>query len=149
MPKVTGPLLSEGAIIEAQVGLSHTEVKKLRQAFKPVQQPKQIRFLIDSGAETTCLDSTVIKSLGLAWSGPIPLNIPALSGWTLTSLYRADVTIVDPSGKSGQNFVINDLAICELSLGLLHYEGLIGRDILDQVRFNYEGPSRTFILDWT
>jgi hypothetical protein len=148
MPQLTGTLLPEGAIIDALIGVNRTEVMRLRRALKPIPPPKQIRALVDSGAEVTCLDPDIINDLALPWFGPIPANISTLTGWTLTSLYRADLTILHPSGQPSENFVVSDLAICEVALSPLNYHALIGRDILDQVRFTYDGPARGFTLDW-
>ena len=148
MPQLTGPLLADGALIEVRIGLDRAEIQKLRFALRPVPQPKHLRALVDSGAEATCLDSTLIQSLGLAWSGPTQANVPAISGLVFASLYRAGITILHGSGQSAMNFDVGDIAVCELALGSLGYDALIGRDILDQLRFTYDGPARTFALEW-
>lgn len=149
MPQLTGPLLADGALVTILIGLDRAAVQQLRLALQPIPQPKQLRALVDSGAEVTCLDSQVIRSLGLAWSGPTPVNVPAISGLMIASLYRAGVTILHATGQPALSFVVADLAVCELALGALGYEALLGRDVLDQLRFIYDGLARTFTLEWT
>jgi hypothetical protein len=34
-----------------------------------------------------------------------------------------------------------DLAVCQLPLGWLGYDAVIGRDLLDQLRFPYDRPA--------
>ncbi len=40
-----------------------------------------------------------------------------------------------------------NLAVCELALGLLDNHAVIGRDILDRLRFTYDGLGRTCTLE--
>jgi hypothetical protein len=40
--------------------------------------------------------------------------------------------------------VAEDWLVCELPLGVLGYDAVIGRDILDLTRFIYDGLPRTF-----
>jgi hypothetical protein len=146
MPQLTGALLPEGAVVEVVIGLDRREIQTLRSALRPVPQPRQLRALIDSGADLCCLDPAIVKALALIWDSSLPTNMPAVTGLTFSSLYRAGVTILHPSG---QHFVAPDMIVCELPLGVLGYDALIGRDILDLLRFTYDGPARAFALEWT
>jgi hypothetical protein len=148
MPQIAGPLVPEGAIIGILVGLSRSDVLNLRLALGPVPQPMQLRALVDSGADVTCLDPSVIQALALPWDRPALANMPATVGLMPSSLYRAGVNLVHSSGNTKLDFVAADLLICELPLGLLGYDAVIGRDILDRLRFLYDGPGRSFSLDY-
>jgi hypothetical protein len=148
MPLITGSLLQEGAIVDVLVGLSRAEVNKLRLALRPVPLPMQVRALIDSGAEVSCLDPAIIQRLALPWDRPTLANMPGAVGMVWASLYAGSLTILHPSGDPNQNYVVPALPLCELPLGILGYDAVIGRDILDGLRFLYDGPGRTFSLDY-
>ena len=46
------------------------------------------------------------------------------------------------------SLIVHDLLVVELSLGLLPYQVLIGRDVLDACRFLYDGPHKRFRLGY-
>ena len=41
------------------------------------------------------------------------------------------------------------MLVFELPLQVIGFDAVVGRDILDQLRFTYDGPVRTFMLEWT
>jgi hypothetical protein len=73
----------------------------------------------------TCVDPAVIQALSLAWHGVIPVNMPAGTGMTFSSLYRASITILHPSGKPGQHFLAEDWPVGELPLRVLGYNAVM------------------------
>jgi hypothetical protein len=148
MPTITASLLSEGALVDVLFGLPHTMVQTLRQQLQPIPQARQVRALIDTGAEATCLDPSVLRHLALPLDSLQLANMPAVAGLTLTKQYRASVTLLHSSGDARQHFVATELLICELPLGVLGYHAVIGRDMLDELRFVYDGPGKTFTLEY-
>jgi hypothetical protein len=148
MPQLTGTILPEGAIVNVVVGLARSDIQSLRQNLRPIPQPVQLRALLDSGAQVTCLDPSIISGLALPWDQPTLANMPATVGMILTMFYRAGVVIQHPSGNPRQDHVTPELRICELPLSQLGYDAVIGRDILNRLRFTYDGPVGTFALDY-
>jgi hypothetical protein len=134
--------------VDILVGLSRPEVQALRAALRPIPQPVQLRALIDTGAEATCLDRAIITRAALPWLSPTQANMPGGPGLLWSSIYRAGVTILHPSGRPRQHHVTPYVLVCELPLGLLGYDAVIGRDILATLRFTYDGPAGTFTLDY-
>ncbi len=148
MPQITGSLSVQGAMVEVVVGLARSDVQRLRQALQPIPQARKLRALIDTGAQVTYLDPSVVGALTLPWSTLGLANMPAAVGMIPTTFHRASVVIEHSSGNKRRHLVAGELLVCELPLGLLGYEAVVGRDILDTLRFLYDGPARTFSLDY-
>jgi hypothetical protein len=70
MPQLTGTLLPEGAIVDVLVGLARADIQTLRQSLRPIPQPMPLRALIDSGAQVTCLDPSIIRGLACRGTNP-------------------------------------------------------------------------------
>lgn len=76
------------------------------------------------------------------------MNIPAAGGWLTVIQRNAGLRVVHPSADPRQDLVAADLSIAEVSLGVLGYELLIGRDLLEMCRFVYDGLADVFELTW-
>jgi hypothetical protein len=132
--------------VRVALGWSAANVRQLRAALRPVPPPVDVQALVDSGAQVTCIDSTVVQTLGLPLGGFTLANIPASSGLTLGVQHDASLTILHPSGNAPLNLVLPDIPVLELAIGMLGYQALIGRDVLDCCRFVYHGPRGKFQL---
>jgi hypothetical protein len=146
MPLLRGDLQAEGALVEVQVGWSAGQARGLRQAQRPVPPPLDARALLDTGAEITCIDGVLIQQLGLPLAQLALANIPALGGLRAGAHYHASLTVVHPSGDPLQGLVLQNLLILEVSLAVLGYQVLIGRDVLDHCDFLYGGRRQRFNL---
>ena len=65
MPILRGILQAEGALVDAHVGWSASQAHSLRQARQPVPPALDVRALLDTGAEITCVDIVLVQQLGL------------------------------------------------------------------------------------
>jgi hypothetical protein len=148
MPVLTGALIPEGALVNVLVGPSHSTVQGLRTTLRPVPPFISTKALLDTGAEMTCFDASLVQALGLPFGGSVPANVPAQGGLSFSALHDASLTIVHPSGKAGDNLVIRDITVLELALASLGYQVLIGRDVLARCRFLYDGPKNRFRLHY-
>jgi hypothetical protein len=148
MPILIGTIESEGALVDVLVGLSRTEVRRLRQAARPIQTPVTLRALLDTGAECTCIDLHAAAPLVLPFGGITLVNAPALGGLQACAEHDASLTVLHPSGNPADNWVIADLSLADRPLGALGYQVLIGRDILALAAFLYNGKAGTFTLDY-
>jgi hypothetical protein len=135
-------------LVDVLLGLSQPDIQALRAQLRPVPQPVQLRALIDSGAEVTSLDQKIIKALALPLSNVTLANLPATVGMLISTFHTASVTILHPSGVARQHHYTPKLSVCDLPLGLLGYDAVIGRDILNRLRFVYDGPPQKFSLDY-
>src|SRR5437868_4876711 len=103
MPVLVSPLQPDGAIVEVLIGWSASDVQKLRMALKPIPVSVSASALLDTGAEITCLDVSLVQALGLPVGGVVLANVPALGG-TAGTIYRdINLTVVHPSGNSHDN----------------------------------------------
>jgi hypothetical protein len=148
MPRLSGLLEPEGALVAVAVGLSRSEVQRLRNAARPIPAPVSLRALLDTGAECSCVDPQAVATLALPLANIGLANIPAVGGLTPTAEYEASLTIVHPATDPRLNLVIGGILLAEVPLAPLGYEVLIGRDVLERCRFLYNGPGGRFRLTY-
>jgi hypothetical protein len=146
--QLAGNLDPAGALVDIPAGWTATNAAALHRALKPVPPAQQLRALIDTGAEATCLDPAIIQMLGLPFESTVFSNMPATVGLGLSSIYAGSITVLHPSGNARQNLVVPEVGICELPLRTLNLDAVIGRDILNRLRFVYDGPAGTFVLEY-
>src|SRR5689334_19033613 len=130
MPTLIGPLTPEGALVDVHIGLSASSVQALRTALRPVPPPSSARALLDTGAEITCVDPSVIQTLALPPGGWTFVNLPAQGGVGIAALSEAGLTVLHPSGNARDHLVVGNLNVYEVPLAGLGYQALIGRDVL-------------------
>jgi hypothetical protein len=75
-------------------------VQQQRALLRPLVSPVQVWALLDTGAEMSCADASVIQQLGLAFTGAAPANRSAHGGLTFGALHDASLTILHPSGQT-------------------------------------------------
>ncbi len=146
MPRLSGVLQPEGALVTVEIGLSRSEIKRLRQQARAVPGPVSLVALLDTGAECSCVDSLAVASLTLPLKNIGLANIPALGGLTFTVQRDASLTIIHPAKRRRLDLVIDELPLAEVSLGDLGYAALIGRGVLSKCRFLYDGQGGRFRL---
>jgi hypothetical protein len=138
MPVIKGLIQADGPIVSVALGWSALNVRTLRAALRPIPPPVDAHALLDSGAEVTCIDHSLVHTLGFPLGGFTLANVPASGGLTLGIQHDVSLTIVHPSGNALLNLVLPDVPVLELSLAPLGYQVLIGRDVLNRCRFH--GP---------
>ena len=149
MPSLTGAWSEDdGATVAVRVGVSRQELFRLRAARQPIPQPADLIALIDTGAQVTCVDPAAVRGQGLTLYGVTPVNVPAAGGLTGAVQYAASLTVVHPSGNPTDDLVVPDLPLTEVPLGPLGYQLLIGRDVLVFCTLHFDGPGRSFTLDY-
>jgi hypothetical protein len=149
MPTVTDSLGAKGALIRVEVGVSDKQRIQLFAAYKPIPPPQTMTALIDTGAEITCLDSRMVRRLGLnAIRGTYAINAPALSGLTFAQFFDLRLTVIHPSGNPADGLVLPNLVVAEMPLNALGFDILFGRDVLALCDFNYLGRAGTFVLSY-
>lgn len=98
-------------------------------------------FLLDTGADATCISQEIIHSLQLSPQGQIQITTP--SGVAHANTYLVDIAI--PFGN--QLFVRGGQQAMEFNGNTNHYKGLIGRDIICSGVLNISFDGRyTFAL---
>lgn len=93
-------------------------------------------FLIDTGADTTCISKEIVDSLGLSPLGKVPMITP--NGLSDANTYLVDITI----SFGSINFTCEGQRVIEYNGSTKNYNGLIGRDIICQGVFNISFDKR-------
>lgn len=102
--------------------------------------------LIDTGAETSALDTSVVaklRAVGAKYITVTPSNAPALGGWGLAPVLLVRLALTPPQGPP---LVERNVLVQELPIGRLGYDVLVGRDVLRRCDFHYLGRTTRFEL---
>lgn len=127
-----------GPIIAALVGVSVPRRAALLAANQPVPDVIPIRALLDTGASNTAIDPIVLSALGLTPTGSTLVNTPT-TGATPQAADLYDVAFIIPAGNAAPLFS-QTLAVFSSELHATQgFHALIGRDILSQCVFVYNG----------
>ncbi len=106
-------------------------------------------LLVDTGASHCLIDESAIAPLGLH-----PVSASLVNSTTtgraavIRPLYDLALTIQHPDGST---FREHDAVRVSTVQGFAHgrrYQGLIGRDLLDQAILNFDGPRQIFTLSY-
>jgi hypothetical protein len=143
----------DGLRVQALVTLGRPEIQRRRQARMPIPQPLSIIALLDTGAERTCVDPSVVARLGLPISGGgfsaapgVGVGPAVFGGSTFGFTYEAGLVILHPVTKPPSNLVVPELEVDSLPLAAFGIEAVIGRDVLAGCVLVYNGPSGSAIL---
>ena len=144
MPHITSVIDSHGPIIPVHIFISEQRGEALRKAGMPIPQPIACNLLIDTGASCTCIDSAIIKSLGIPSTGNISLHTPS-TGSMAHSAKTYDISMYI-LGSEQQPKIINAIQVVECYFGSQALHGLLGRDILASSRLIYSGHDKLVML---
>ena len=110
-----------------------------------VPPPIVVQALVDTGASSTCLDLNSLAPLGLAQRGTTLIHTPSTGATPVEApLYDVRLVLLHVEKKSFCQF--DAVPVIGASLAEQGIQGLIGRDILSECLFIYDGPSATFTL---
>jgi predicted aspartyl protease len=139
VPHFTLQLTSDGPIVSAHIGVSDPRRAALTAAQQTIPPWVPIRALIDTGASCTCLDPSVVATLGIPATGSVSLNTPS-TGTTPHSANQYDVALVIPAAQGQTPLVFATIPVVATELlAAQAIHALIGRDILRRCVFYYNG----------
>lgn len=102
---------------------------------------QRIRLLVDSGATTCAIAPVVMQALELAPKGREPVFLAG--GIMEMNHYLVDLSI---PFKEGEDINRHSVRVIEFLGYTDQYQGLLGRDILDQGTFKLFGKEKEFSL---
>ena len=144
MPHLTLQVAPGGPIIDVAVGVSRARSQALQASGHPVPNPVQVRALVDTGASCTCIDPSVLASLGLSPTGVAAIHTPS-TAQKPHSANQYDVSLVLLHPKLSLTF--HTVPVVEAHLSAVQgIQALIGRDLLSNCLFVYDGQSGRFTL---
>lgn len=132
-------------MVLAFVCVSVGRLKALTDAGQPAPAWSKIRALVDTGASCTCVDTQILLGLGLTPTGRTQVAVP---GRAPEEHDQYDVGLVIPAAVQGDpqlSFPTIPVVATPL-LSALGFDALIGRDILEECLFAYNGSAKTFTL---
>ena len=143
MPSITGNVLGNGILIEVLIGVSRPLEEALRRAGGDIPVQQHATFVVDTGADRTTIDSHLVRRLGLE---PVTqtrvVTFNSGSAGHLADTYAASLQI-----KNASDTPWTDRTMRVLGGNLPHgLEGIVGRDVLDRVHLEYNGPIRRFYI---
>lgn len=145
MPNLTIQLSPSGPLVEVSVGVSVPRRDALTKAGQAVPANVPARLLIDTGAGSTCLDPSVISALGLSPTGTIPIHTPSTCGVPhVCNQYDVLLIIIHP--RLHKTWGAIPIIESQNLLATQGIHGLLGRDILAECHFIYNGEARFYTL---
>lgn len=145
MPTLTIKIGPEGPIANLLVGVSAPRMKALQDAGLQVPTHEVIRGLIDTGAGCTCIDSRVIKKLGIEATGNVPIHTPS-TGSTAHTANQYDIAISILMDDQHVQPVSVIIPVLECDFSQQNIDALIGRDLLSFGSLFYNGPKNEVTL---
>lgn len=138
-----GPI---GPLIDLFVGVSSPRFIALQKEGQTPPTPILAKALVDTGASHTAVDVAIIEALGISSKRIASLITPS-TGAVPHKCHTFDVSIYIPMGAASAvpwSKVAHEVTRAELK----HqgFEVLIGRDILAEVIFIYDGRNSVFTL---
>jgi hypothetical protein len=149
MRSITSRIEQHGAFVYPMLLAPCYQVDALKVQGLPFPGPQQIDALIDTGASASVLDSSIIASFGLTLAGQTLIHTPSTgSQYELRNQYAASISLIDPSLDPSEGIAVFTVAVIEAHLAAEGFLGIIGRDILSHCILTYNGPSKTFCLEF-
>jgi predicted aspartyl protease len=145
LPHFTLQIFPSGPLLDAFISVSDARRTALIAANQAIPSSVQIRALVDTGASSTCLDPSVVTSLGLTATGTVPMVTPS-TGTTPHIAETFDIGLVIPHPTDAPLVIPTMEVSCVQLLASQGFHALIGRDILERCVLNYNGTRAWYTL---
>jgi hypothetical protein len=147
MPVLTQPFGLDGPVVDLLVGVSHARQTALIALGEPVPPRVFGRFLIDTGASSTCVDPMIVRQLGIEPRDVALMHSSSTAGRPATC-NTYDVSLWLPVDVNQAHPMARTMNLVEVDLRSAGagYEGLLGREILSKCVLTCHGPRREVTL---
>lgn len=146
MPCVNLQILELGPVIDVLIHISAPRKVAMESAGLVTPNQVRSRLLIDTGASCTCLDEEVIKSLNLTPSGTTSIHTPSTTEGNSHQCNQYDVSLIIPHNALSRQF--HAVPVVESKFSHQGIDGLLGRDVLNQCVFIYNGELGIYTLSF-
>jgi hypothetical protein len=145
MPHFTLTCTPDGYELTVVIGLTGAGTAKLVASGSPLPRPVQIRGVIDSGSDVSCISSRIVAQLGLLLFAQDTTQTAA--GPASVNLYEASLSLPRPGiTPPSLLLILPQLVVMELPNLSTGIEALVGRDVLAHLLFFSDGPRGEFTL---
>jgi len=104
-----------------------------------MRSPFPVTALVDTGAYTTVLNPEATARLGLKPVGVAPITTPSTIQPVTCNRYHINLYF-------SEDIVVENIFAIEAPMGGVPYDCLIGRDLLRNATFLYEGAANRYTL---
>lgn len=140
MPAVHLNIPAGGPLILTVIGVSVPRLHALQTAGITAPTAGVGTFLIDTGASCTCVDTQLISNLGLQPTGRVAISTPSTGGGShFCDQFDISLFIQGVNGSPGH--LVSALPVVATHLKAQGIDGLIGRDVLKNCTFIYNGTA--------
>lgn len=144
MPYLTKPLDEHGAVVDIRVGVIESRRQVLLKNNLPVPPRVPICAQIDTGASCSAISHHVFKALDQTPTGTTKVLVPSVSPDPQEfEEYAVSLFLVAPDGLELYLPVLAGVISCDFSDNNV-YHALLGRDVLSQCLFVYDGTNKVF-----
>jgi hypothetical protein len=144
MPLIHRAFINGQPMISVIIGISEPRQTAMTAGGIAIPPAVTLNLLIDTGASCVVLDQDAIASLNLVPTGVATMHTPS-TGAVPHLCNQYDVSLVIPSPK-GVPFEIGALPILESTFRAQGFDGLLGRDVLQQCVLFYNSPLGGYTL---
>jgi hypothetical protein len=145
MPNVNFPIQSRGPLLTVSIGVSLPRASALTAASRPLPPSSQGMFLVDTSASDTCVDPELIRNLGLQPTGRAAISTPSTAG-SPHYCDQYDVSLFIPGSTGSGGHLVEAIPVVTTHLRSLGFDGLLGRDVLNNCILIYNGSASFFTL---
>ena len=147
MPHFTLQILPGGPLLTAVATVSEPRRDALTTAEQPLPAPQRITALLDTGASCTNIDPSVLTALNLPPTGTALVHTPSTGNAPVTvDQYDIGLAIFAATTHHPPLHLPTVPVIASELLQSQGFHALIGRDILSQCIFHYNGSTGLFSL---
>lgn len=141
MPSIAFPKSQLGPIVDVSITPSKGSATEMAAAQRPILGAHSLKMLVDTGSDMTAVEETALDQMGLFYVRAVWVR--TMNGTKPGRAYEIDLSI----GGSHKIEALQVVGRREAFEGT-PYSGLLGRDVLDQSRFVYDGPAHKCALEF-
>ena len=137
-----------GPLISVRFDITQSERRNRWKKKQPVPPAFNATALIDTGAECSCISKEIADRLDLPLATINFVNIPGWFGLAPTLFREVELTLGSVENHPKQVRTWSVLHVIEFDLAKMGYEAIVGRDVLANCEFNYNGTTNIFSLHY-
>lgn len=144
MLHLTQQIAPAGPLVECYVAVSQPRQDALRRANLRIPAPILVSALVDTGASCTCVDTRIVRHLGLSPLRTTRLLHPSRGATHSTcGVYDAAIHIVFDEDSSAP---FDPIEVVETHITTHGFDLILGGNVLRRAKLVYDGPRNRFTL---
>lgn len=147
MTHFSGAVSQQGPILNVFILVSGPRADALKAAGKPIPNAVPAKLLIDTGATSSCVCSSVVTALGINPTGNTPVLTPS-TGATPHLAPTYDIGMFFQGLSPQDVHGIGTISVTCNDFSAQGIDGLLGRDVLSKGRLFYDGREGMYFLSF-